>query len=288
MPTTGRLLIGLGPTDTTTWNVYADGRVIWQKWTSSGDATVVPDGARRLDTGYVQQRLTPQGVQLLLSKILATGLFEQDLTLDLGSGHAWAHHQVRRGDRIVTVISTPSPNPADPRVFTKATPAQMRGLAWIEKFVANPARCFRRARGRTARSGRSCRLATSRRFRSDLSRPLETATSSPQGARPVQAAQARRVPDPDDGPDTETPAGVREGWAMPSENHPFTIAFGLAGLRGPSDFHMTPALPDNTHCCPGSPLVANTRSGKTPPLRLPGPPPDAARRAAKAAAARPE
>ena len=140
MPTTGRLLIGLGPTDTTTWNVYADGRVIWQKWTSSGDATVVPDGARRLDTGYVQQRLTPQGVQLLLSKILATGLFEQDLTLDLGSGHAWAHHQVRRGDRIVTVISTPSPNPADPRVFTKATPAQMRGLAWIEKFVANPAR----------------------------------------------------------------------------------------------------------------------------------------------------
>ena len=62
-PTTGRLLIGLstwGPRAMTTWNVYADGRVIWQKWTSSGDATVVPDGARRLDTGYVQQRLTLQ------------------------------------------------------------------------------------------------------------------------------------------------------------------------------------------------------------------------------------
>ena len=61
-PTTGRLLIGLSPTTTTgsTWNVYSDGRVIWQKWTSSGDATVVPDGARRLDTGYVQQRLTPR------------------------------------------------------------------------------------------------------------------------------------------------------------------------------------------------------------------------------------
>ena len=60
--------------------MYADGRVIWQKWTSSGDATVVPDGARRLDTGYVQQRLTLEGVQLLRSKILATGLFEHDLS----------------------------------------------------------------------------------------------------------------------------------------------------------------------------------------------------------------
>ena len=70
----------------TTWNVYADGRVIWQKWTSSGDATVVPDGARRLDTGYVQQRLTLQGAQVLLSQILATGLFEQDLSSCVG-GH---------------------------------------------------------------------------------------------------------------------------------------------------------------------------------------------------------
>ena len=49
-----------------------------KKWTSSGDATVVPDGARSFDTGYVQQRLTLQGVQLLRSKILATGLFAFD------------------------------------------------------------------------------------------------------------------------------------------------------------------------------------------------------------------
>jgi hypothetical protein len=39
-----------------------------------------------------------------------------------------------------------------------------------------------------------------------------------------------------------------EAGIAPSENHAFTIAFGLAGLRGPSDFHMSPALPDNTHC----------------------------------------
>ena len=51
------------------WKLYADGRIIWQEWTPSGDASVVPDGARRRDTGYVQSRLTPQGVQLLLTKI---------------------------------------------------------------------------------------------------------------------------------------------------------------------------------------------------------------------------
>ena len=55
----------------------------------AGDATVVPKGARRLDTGYVQQRLTLQGVQLLRSKILATGLFEHNLRLEVGEGHAW-------------------------------------------------------------------------------------------------------------------------------------------------------------------------------------------------------
>jgi hypothetical protein len=45
--------------------VYADGRVIWQRWSRSGDPLVIPKGADPLHTGYVQQRLTPQGVQLL-------------------------------------------------------------------------------------------------------------------------------------------------------------------------------------------------------------------------------
>ena len=140
-PTTGRLLLGLRPTATQQiWNVYADGRIIWQKWTSSGDATVVPGGARRLDTGYVQQRLTLKGVQLLRSKLLATGLFEHNLRLDVGRYNAWVFHQVRRGDRLVTVDGVPSPDPSWKEHFTKATPAQTQALASIEKFVADPAR----------------------------------------------------------------------------------------------------------------------------------------------------
>jgi len=102
-PTTGRLVIGLRPTATTEWNVYADGRIIWQKWTHSGDATVVPKGARRLDTGYVQQRLTARGVQLLRSRIQSTGKARTSAWLAKVVAHpnrwlpttAWADPQIQ-------------------------------------------------------------------------------------------------------------------------------------------------------------------------------------------------
>lgn len=139
-PTTGTLVLGLRPTADTQWNVYADGRIIWQRWTPSGDATVIPKGARRLDTGYVQQRLTLQGVQLLQSKILATGLFEHDLRLVVGRQHGWVFHQVRVGDRIVTVDGLPSADPSWNEDFMAATQAQMRALAWIAALVADPAK----------------------------------------------------------------------------------------------------------------------------------------------------
>ena len=140
-PTTGRLLISFMPTEGvspfTDWNVYADGRIIWQKWTQSGDATVVPHGAKRLDTGYVQQRLTLQGVQLLQSKILATGLFDHDLWLVVGRHPVL--YQVRVGDRMVTVQGLPFAGPSRKEPFTAATPDQTRALAWIAALVADPA-----------------------------------------------------------------------------------------------------------------------------------------------------
>jgi hypothetical protein len=249
-PTTGRLLIRLSPTITTgsTWNVYSDGRVIWQKWTSSGDATVVPDGARRLDTGYVQQRLAPEGVQLLLSKILATGLFEQDLMLDLGRDHAWAHHQVRRGDRMVTVTGGPSPDPADPRDFTKATAAQMRSLAWIEKLVANPARWL----PTTAWANRQIRAFVPARYWAGLDRDYPDISKLPS---PAGKVLVRYKPLMRHGCQVLTTGKAREllqafveAGLSPSENHAFTIAFALAGRHHPSDLHMSPALPDNDRC----------------------------------------
>ena len=170
---------------------------------SSGEATVVPGGARRPDTGYVQQRLTLWGVQLLRSKILATGLFEHDLRLEVG-GRKWLDYQARRGDRLVTVRGLPSAAPT-------ATPAQTRELAWIEKLVAHPARLLPANVWADRRFGRSCRLATCS-LSIEITPISQAASSSPQGARRVQEAQAPRVPDPDDGASTGAPPHVRGGW----------------------------------------------------------------------------
>jgi hypothetical protein len=66
-------------------SVFADGRIIWQRWSSAGDPLVIPAGADPVETGYVQQRLTARGVQLLLARILRTGqaagLFRQNMEL---------------------------------------------------------------------------------------------------------------------------------------------------------------------------------------------------------------
>lgn len=258
-PTTGRLLIrfyragregqpvrGLRLRANTTWNVYADGRIIWQRWSSSGDATVVPDGARRLDTGYVQQRLTPQGVRVLLSKILATGLFEQDLLLDAGSDYALAF-QVRRGDRMVTVIGG-SPDPADPREFAQPTPAQMRALAWIEKLVADSARLL----PTSAWANREVSAFVPARYVVGFDRSYPDISKLPS---PAGKVLSRYKPLERHGCQVMTTGKARalldafvEAGLSPSENFAFEIAFGLPGPRGPSDFHMGPALPDNVHC----------------------------------------
>ena len=249
-PTTGMFVLGLRPTATTEWNVYADGRIIWQKWTRAGDATVVPKGARRLDTGYVQQRLTPAGVQLLWSKIVATGLFEHDLLLDLGKGHGWVFHQVRRGDRMVTVNGLPSRD-IDPSLreqFTKATPTQTRALWWIEKLLADPARML------TARAwaNRQIRAFVPARYTVGFDRSLPDISKLPS---PAGKVLSRYKPLMRNGCQVMTTAKARallqafmEAGLSPSENFAFEIAFGLPGPRYLSDFHMVPALPDNTHC----------------------------------------
>ena len=60
-------------------SVYTDGRVIWQRWSTSfwspsAQPLVIPHGATAFETAYVWQRLTPDGVNRLRSAILASGL----------------------------------------------------------------------------------------------------------------------------------------------------------------------------------------------------------------------
>ena len=63
--------------------MYEDGRLIWQReavWQREGQ-TDFPQAANWVSTGLLEQRLTPEGVELLRSEILASGLFERDLAL---------------------------------------------------------------------------------------------------------------------------------------------------------------------------------------------------------------
>ena len=67
-------------------HVYADGRVIWQELGS---------------TGLVEQQLTPEGVELLRSEVLAIGPFREDVSLVGAYGLFYGQIEVRRGDRLV-------------------------------------------------------------------------------------------------------------------------------------------------------------------------------------------
>jgi hypothetical protein len=257
-PTTGRLVLGLRPTATTEWNVYADGRIIWQKWTPAGDATVVPRGARRLDTGYVRQRLTLRGVQLLRSEILATGLFEHNLMLKVGRGNAWVFHQVRRGDRMVKVSGVASPDPSWNEHFTKATPAQTRALAWIAALVADPARWLPTSvwEDRQIRAFvPACYGVAFDRGYPDISK-----LPSPAGKVLSQYKLLRRH-----GYQVLTTgqAGALlqafvEAGIAPSDNHAWNVGFSLGRLPGqphPSYLHLSPLAPPDR-----GPLQARTRS----------------------------
>ena len=198
--------------------------------------------------GYVQQRLTLRGVQLLRSKILATGLFAHNLMLKVGRGDAWVFHRVRVGDRMVTVDGVASPDPTWKEHFTKATPAQTRALASIAALVADPARWLPTSvwADRQIRAFAPARyLVAFDRGYPDLSKlpsPAGKALAQYKLLRQHQCqllttGQARAL----------LQALVKAG-ITPSDNHARIINFDLGRLPGqphPSDLHLSPARPDD-------------------------------------------
>jgi hypothetical protein len=111
--------------------VYADGRLIWDK---EGD---LPEGANEVTTGFLEQRLTPAGVELMRSEIVATGLFGHDLQLLSTHGVIWGDVRLREGDRLIDVSwSNPDIYPQDPG--TDATPEQARALDRLDALLTHP------------------------------------------------------------------------------------------------------------------------------------------------------
>ena len=74
--------------------VYADGRLIWER------QGALPEGANGSETGWLEQRLTPEGVELIRSEILSTGLFDRNLDFELNAP-CLSHIAVRYGERLV-------------------------------------------------------------------------------------------------------------------------------------------------------------------------------------------
>ncbi len=83
--------------------VYADGRLIWVREDDR------PYGANHISTGFLEQRLTPEGVELLRSEVMATGVLGPRPTVgSKPAGHSTI--QVRDGGRLLgAVIGQVSP-----------------------------------------------------------------------------------------------------------------------------------------------------------------------------------
>lgn len=106
-------------------SVYADGRVIWQRLGDSEQGTS--------STGLIEQRLTPEGVDLVLAEVLETGLFDRDRDLGLPPGLHYGGVEVHDGDRNVHLTwgDAGFEQGSDP-IQTSSTPEQVGALERLD------------------------------------------------------------------------------------------------------------------------------------------------------------
>ena len=114
--------------------IYADGRMIWRR------EGAVAAGANEVTSGFLEQRLTPAGVERLVSELLATGLFDRDRRL-LSAHSAWGEVWARRDSALVRVgwADVRSVGQARTRDHTAATREQEGALERVDALLADPA-----------------------------------------------------------------------------------------------------------------------------------------------------
>jgi hypothetical protein len=116
--------------------VYADGRIIWSE-ESGQSSRPVPEGANELASGYLEQRLTLDGVELLRSEVVGllkgSGIPLETVPTD-DEPRGYPSLEVREGDRLVranwggTDIAPPS-----------RTPKQLAALRRVDALVTDTA-----------------------------------------------------------------------------------------------------------------------------------------------------
>jgi len=168
-PASGELVVrylGEGVTHDTThvqaWE-YADGRMIWSR-EGRPAARPIPEGANEFTSGYLEQRLTPEGVELLQSQVaellersralVETLPADYDPIAELQAGRwgglalfvaeswlAWGSLEVRDGDRLLRLQWQPGIGPHQSPKFegTIATPEQLADLRRLDALLTDPA-----------------------------------------------------------------------------------------------------------------------------------------------------
>ena len=258
-PATGSLVlgfreIGFKPFGEVDLKVYTDGRMIWQNWTPSYQAVVVPPGSKQSDIGFVEQRLTPQGIELLRSLIVSTGLFDRNLQLS-------QKNQSDHSDRILTVtvlnggrlvsVDTRSLDMTGAKTPNE-TPAQARTLARLRAILADPAAWL----PSTAWADRQIRAFVPSYYfvnydrsapdTSKLPTPLRELFLQYQGLLGEKGCQELTT----DEARVLLRALVAAG-KSPSQNGASYFGFDLPGFNGnPSALNISPELPDDVgHSC---------------------------------------
>jgi hypothetical protein len=122
--------------------VYADGRLITQRegWSAIGPL----EGALERHTSYLEQRLTPEGVELVWDYALSSGLFDADdeVVLDVGNvGSACPPIlQARKGDQLVRVTCRGGQGRDGGDSSEEATPEQLGWLLRLQERLVDPAK----------------------------------------------------------------------------------------------------------------------------------------------------
>lgn len=115
--------------------VYEDGRLIWQRLGGGED-----ENAIGYTTGFLEQRLSPQGVDLLKAEVLSTGLFDRDLRLGSGQGLNFGQIDIHEGDRTLRVTwGDCCRSGSEAQAKEMPTPEQASALRRLDARLADPA-----------------------------------------------------------------------------------------------------------------------------------------------------
>jgi len=213
--------------------IYADGRVIWHP--------------NQNDLGYLQFRLTPAGVESIRSTVISTGLVDRRGGLEVDAGAQLARLTIDRGDREVFVQWTRSI--AFGRMKHEATEAEAQDVVELERFLGDPS-AWPLPSALYADPKIKAFVPSGFRFYFDRGKPDLSQLPSParevldayfpwhEACSIISADQARELVE----------ALAQAGFA-PLRNNPVYVDFNIPSRSsGPSNPHLTPALPQDMGC----------------------------------------